>query len=74
MKTTDLIAEAISLPLEERAIVVDSLLKSFNQPETDIDKKWALVAKRRLAELRSEEVKPVPGDEVFKRIWNRFAT
>ena len=44
MKTADLIAEAISLPVEERAVVIDSLLKSLNPPETDIDKKWASVA------------------------------
>jgi putative addiction module component (TIGR02574 family) len=74
MKTADLIAEAVSLPVEERALVVDSLLKSLNPPDTDIDRKWASVAKRRLAELRSGEVKAIPGDEVFERIWNRFAT
>ncbi len=67
MKTTDLIAEAIALPVEERAMVVDSLLKSLNSPETDIDKKWASVARRRVAELRSGEVKAVPGDEVFEK-------
>ncbi|MGH8524353.1 MAG: addiction module protein [Gammaproteobacteria bacterium] len=74
MKTADLIAEAVSLPVEERALVVDSLLKSLNPPDTDIDEKWMSVAKRRLAELRSGEVKAIPGDEVFERIWNRFAT
>lgn len=73
MKTADLIAEAISLPVEERALVVDSLLKSLNPPETVIDKKWASVAKKRLAELRTGEVKAVPGDEVFQKIWNRFS-
>lgn len=73
MKTTDLIAEAISLPVEERAIVIDSLLKSLNPPETDIDRKWASVAQRRLAELRNGEVKAVPADEVFERIWTRFS-
>lgn len=66
MKTKDLIAEAMSLPVEERAMIIDSLLKSLNPPETDIDKKWIAVAKRRLAELRSGQVQPVPGDEVFK--------
>ena len=73
MKTKDLIAEAISLPVEERAMVIDSLLRSLNPPETDIDKKWITVAKRRLTELRSGDVKPVPGEEVFKMIWNRFS-
>ena len=54
-------------------MVVESILRSLNPPETDIDKKWALVAKRRLAELRTGEVVAVPGDEVFRKIWNRFA-
>ncbi len=73
MKTKDLIAEAISLPVEERVIVVDSLLKSLNPPESDIDQKWAAVTKRRLKELRSGEVAAIPGDEVFKKIWKRFS-
>ncbi|MBI3358207.1 MAG: addiction module protein [Nitrospirae bacterium] len=73
MKTTDLIAEAISLPVEERGIVIDSLLKSLNPPKTDFDEKWALVAKRRLAELRAGKVKAVPGNKVFQKIWDRFS-
>ena len=74
MKTKDLIAEAISLPVEERAIVVDSILKSLNPPALDIDRKWAAVAKRRLLELRSGKVKAIPGEEVFGKIWERFAS
>lgn len=73
MKAKDLIAEAISLPVEERAIVVDSILRSLNPPESDIDKKWADIARQRLNALRSGEVEPIPGDEVFSRIWGRFS-
>ena len=73
MKTKDLIAEAISLPVEERAMVVDSLLRSLNPPKSEIDKKWAALAKQRLGELRSGKVKAVPGEEVFRKIWNRFS-
>ena len=74
MKTKDLIAEAISLPVEERAMVVDSILKSLNSTESDIDKKWAAVAKQRLKELRSGEAKAIPGDDVFRRIWKRSSS
>jgi putative addiction module component (TIGR02574 family) len=62
----------VALPAEERALLVDSLLRSLDQPESDIDKKWAGVANKRLAEMRSGKVKPVPGDEVFERIRNRL--
>nr|MBF0222732.1 addiction module protein [Desulfobulbaceae bacterium] len=73
MKTKDLITEATSLPVEERAIVIDCLLKSLNQPDTDIEKKWVSVAKKRLEEIRNRNVDVVPGDKVFEKIWSRFA-
>ena len=72
MNTKQLIEEAVSLPVEERALVVDSLLRSLNQPESEIDKKWAREAKRRLNELRSGRVEAIPGEEVFRKIWGRF--
>ncbi len=72
MKTKELIDEAVSLPVEERALVIDSLLRSLNQPESEIDRKWAAVAQRRLTEIRSGTVDAVPGEEVFEKIWKRF--
>lgn len=72
MNTQELIDEAISLPVEERALVVDSLLRSLSQPESETDKKWVATAKRRLTELRSGSVNAVPGDKVFDKIWQRF--
>ena len=71
--TAEIIQDAESLPVEERTVVVDSLLRSLNPPDPEIDRKWAAVANRRLAELRSGRVKPVPGEEVFARIRQRFA-
>ncbi len=72
--TAEIIEEVGSLPVEERTFVVDSLLRTLNQPDTEVDEKWAAVAKRRLDELRSGRVKPIPGDEVFARIRKKFAT
>ena len=73
MKTKDLISEALSLPIEERAHVVDSILKSMNPPEAVIDKKWSQIAKKRLSELRSGEIKGIPGEEVFDKVWKRYS-
>jgi putative addiction module component (TIGR02574 family) len=73
MTTKKIIEEALSLPVEERAFIADSLLRSLNVPNTGIDRKWTEVAKRRLQELRSGRVKPIPGDEVFDKALKRFA-
>lgn len=70
--TKDIIQEAASLPVEERIIVVDYLLRTLNIPNPDIDSEWIAVAKHRLLELRTKRVDPVPGDQVFARIKERF--
>ena len=68
----EIIKEAESLPVEDRVIVVDSLLRTLNPPDAQIDREWAAVARRRLAELRSGQVKPIPGDQVFAKLRERF--
>jgi len=73
LTTKQLIDEAVSLPVEERTLVVDSLLRSLNTPREDIDREWTAVAQRRLAEIRSGRVKAIPGEEVFARIEKRFS-
>lgn len=73
MTTKEIIEQALSLPVEERALIADSLLRSLNMPNADIDAKWTEVAKRRLQELRSGKVKAVPGDMVFDRALKRFS-
>ena len=72
MNTKELIDEAISLPVEERMLIVDLLLRSLNQPKAEIDKKWVEVAKRRLTEIKTGSVEAVPGKDVFERIQHRF--
>jgi hypothetical protein len=74
MTTKKLVEEALSLPVEQRALLADSLLRSLNPPNTAIDVKWTEVARKRLRDLRSGKVKPIPGNEVFSEILKRFAT
>lgn len=72
MNRIQLINEAVSLPIEERAMVVESLLSSFNQPESEIDQLWIQEAQRRLSELTSDETKAIAGKDVFEKVLNRF--
>ena len=71
--TREIIQEAAALPVEERVIVIDSLLRSLNVPDAETDSQWSAVALRRLAELRGGRVRSVLGDQVFLRIKERFA-
>lgn len=71
--TKEIIQEASTLPVEERAMVVDSLLRTLNPPDAEIDKAWVRIAQRRLADLRAGRAQPVPGDQVFAKVKERFA-
>lgn len=73
MKTSELIAEAVSLPVEERTRMVENLLSSLNPSEPEVDKAWVSVARRRLDELRSGRVECVAGEVVFERIRQLYA-
>lgn len=67
-KTQQLIDVAVSLPVEERALIVESLLRSLNRPDSEMDEKWAEEANRRLSELRKGSEETVSGTEVFRKI------
>ena len=73
ISTKELIQEISSLPVDERAVVLDSILRSLNPPDKVIDRKWAAVAKRRLAEIQSGQVTAIPGPQVFNKIWKRYS-
>ena len=72
MDKQTLIDEAISLPVEERALVVDSILRSLNPTDSRIDREWARVARERRDDLRSGKVSAIPADEVFQRVRERL--
>lgn len=73
MKTTELLAEVVSLPVEDRAMVADYVLKSLNVPSPEIDKLWITIALERLQEVESGKVAAIPAEEAFERIRKRLA-
>jgi len=72
LKTDELMDEAMSLPVELRAQLIDKLLKSLNPAQAEIDKLWAVEAEKRVADIESGKVQPIPGEEVFKKIKKRL--
>jgi putative addiction module component (TIGR02574 family) len=72
LKTDELIDEAISLPIELRAQLIEKILKSMNPSQDEIDKLWSIEAEKRVADIDSGKVKMIPGEEVFDKIRKRL--
>ena len=71
IKTDELFAEAVSLPVDVRTQLVDKILRSLHPTQKEIDGLWAEEAEKRVEEIKSGKVKTIPGDEVFKKILAR---
>jgi len=71
-KPNDLLKEALKLPPEARAALAASLLDSLDQEvDEDAEAAWHAEIDRRLKELDSGKVKPVPWSEARRRISGR---
>ena len=67
--TEEVISEVMSLPPDARAIVADRLLMSLDSPRRkEIDILWAEEVERRVRQIETGEVNPIPGEDVFKEI------
>jgi putative addiction module component (TIGR02574 family) len=71
-QTAELIDMVESLPIDMKAMLVEKLLHSMYPNQKDIDELWKIEAERRIEEIRSGKVTPIPGDQVFTEIQERF--
>jgi putative addiction module component (TIGR02574 family) len=70
----DILNTALRLPDQDRAQLAASLLESLDRPfDADAQAAWATEVHRRLAELDTGTVKPVPWDEARFVIAGRTA-
>lgn len=68
MKLKQIEEEALHLPEEERAELVQKLLLSLDAPsECEVAEVWLVEAQRRSRELDEGAVRPVPADEVRRK-------
>jgi putative addiction module component (TIGR02574 family) len=68
----DLAAQALTLPAEDRAKLVERLLESF-EPRSPAQAAWLQLAAARREAVRSGKVSMVPGDDALARIRSRIA-
>ncbi len=62
----ELATKAMSLSCEARALLAERLVESLDQES--IRSIWLTEAKRRLGEVRSGQIKPIPGVEAMESV------
>jgi putative addiction module component (TIGR02574 family) len=69
-----ILKDALALPLQERAELLERLIGTFQfPPDPRLDELWAREAEDRLDAFERGELKAVPAEEVFDRIKQRRA-
>jgi putative addiction module component (TIGR02574 family) len=68
-RSAEVFQEALSLPLNERAELIERLLSSLDTPERQrIDALWAQEAEDRLDAFERGEIKTISAQKVFDKI------
>lgn len=71
--TDKILEEALLLPADERASLVERLLQSLNLPtEAEIHQLWVKEAERRVSQVETGEVELIPGEQVFAKIRAKY--
>jgi putative addiction module component (TIGR02574 family) len=71
--TDKLLEEALLLPADERASLVEKLLQSLNLPtEDEVNRLWVEEAERRVSQIEAGKVKLIPGKQVFAKIRAKY--
>src|SRR5450759_434442 len=74
----DLLKDALSLPAEARAALIDSLLESLDVDANDVEvdgnaqEAWRDEIHRRLQQIDTETVSMIPWDDARHALWSRL--
>ena len=66
--TETLLRQALELPANDRAALIEGLILSLDQPDPAIDALWLKEAESRLAAYRSGELDAIDADQVFAEL------
>ena len=65
--------EVLALPDNDKAFLLDRIVESLDPAEgSQLHNLWAAEAQKRLRELRTGEVKAIPGDEAMAQMREKY--
>jgi len=68
----ELLDAALALPEAERAELAELIEAPITSPPSSLHSGWAEELRRRLAEVKSGQMQPIPWDEVRQRIQSQL--
>jgi putative addiction module component (TIGR02574 family) len=72
-EAADLLKEALSLPQEQRAALIDSLLESLDSEiDEDAEEAWRQEIYRRLQQIDSGAVELIPWEDAERPLWAKL--
>ncbi len=67
-EVSDLLKRALSLPVDERAALANTLLDSLDQADDSVEEAWDKEVARRMKDLDAGRVVTVPWEEVHQKL------
>ena len=67
-----ILQEILQLPLDDQVAIAEEVLSNYEAESLEeIDEAWKVEVRRRIAEIRSGEVKTFPWEEARAKLWAR---
>ncbi len=63
----EILKEVLTLPLKDRATLVDDILASLDRPDEQIDRLWRKEIDDRIAAYHAGKIRAVPLEEVMSK-------
>lgn len=65
MNTEQILTQALQLNANEKFSIVNTLLKSLDEPDSTLDELWNTEAQSRLQAYRAGKLRGIPMEEIF---------
>ena len=66
MSSKEIIESALKLSPPEKLLIVESILKSLDEPDKEIESIWLEEAEKRLKAYRDGKLEGIPMEDIFK--------
>ena len=68
MSNKEIIESALKLSPPEKLFIVESILKSLDEPDKEIENIWIEEVEKRLQAYREGKLKGIPMEDIFKKM------